>query len=149
LQGEESASFGMTEPGDDPAATAAGLLCRVYMGLKRKDPVGMAGLKRLDEAGPAEQDLVHNLFATILLRMAGGDEWDRWRERLRDPLAESQAKIGDDKGSWYFPKSRGGKWGGRLYSTVMAALTLEVHFRYLSVFDGHWRVPLEDEEFPL
>jgi hypothetical protein len=42
-----------------------------------------------------------------------------------------------------------GKWGGRLYSTVMAALTLEVHFRFLSVFDGHWHVPLEQEDFPL
>jgi hypothetical protein len=40
-------------------------------------------------------------------------------------------------GGWYFPKSRGGKWGGCLYSTVMAALTLEVYFRHLNVFDGH------------
>jgi hypothetical protein len=149
LQGEEGASFGMTEPGDEPAATAAGLLCRVYLGLKRKDPVGVAGLKRLDKAGPAEQDLVHNFFCTILLRMAGGDEWDRWNKRLRDPLVDSQAKSGDDKGSWYFARSREGKWGGRLYSTVMAALTLEVDFRHLSVFDGHWRVPLEQEDFPL
>jgi hypothetical protein len=149
LQAKEGAAFGMTKPGDDPAATAAGLLCRMLMGLKRDDPVGVAGLKRLDAAGPAKHDLVHNLFATILLGKAGGHEWNRWVKRLREPLVDAQVKGGRDHGSWHFPKSRGGKWGGRLYSTVMAALMLEDYPAYPSVFGGYWRAPQEPEDFPL
>ena len=61
----------------------------------------------------------------------GGDEWVRWHTRLRDDLIARQEIQGPAKGSW---KPRTGaihaKQGGRLLTTALAMLTLEVYYRY-------------------
>jgi hypothetical protein len=49
---------------------------------------------------------------------------------VRDQLIKSQVKAGDDRGSWYFTGGYEGKAGGRVYCTAMAAMTLEVYYRY-------------------
>ena len=77
----------------------------------------------------------------------GGKEWDRWNGRLRDDLIAWQEKgnppTDDDekgakkqnenpaKGSWA-PRDRDdySKAGGRLLTTCLATLTLEVYYRY-------------------
>ena len=61
----------------------------------------------------------------------GGAEWDRWNGRLRDDLIAWQGVEGDDKGSWA-PRDRDdySKAGGRLLTTCLATLTLEVYYRY-------------------
>ncbi|MCP4174103.1 MAG: hypothetical protein GY758_25405 [Fuerstiella sp.] len=112
------------------ARTAMALLCRMYLGWERDDGDMRAGIALLDKAGPYE-NLYSSYFATQVMRNWGGDEWDRWNSRLRDDLIARQATQGPAKGSW---KPRTGaihaKQGGRLLTTSLAIMTLEVYYRY-------------------
>jgi hypothetical protein len=112
------------------ARTAMALLCRMYLGWSREDGDLRAGVKLLDKAGPYE-NLYSSYFATQVMKNWGGDEWGRWNARLRDDLIARQEILGPAKGSW---KPRTGaihaKQGGRLLTTALAMLTLEVYYRY-------------------
>ena len=64
---------------------------------------------------------------------AGGQPWKRWNDVVRDTLVDRQ--CGEDegcrRGSWD-PLGRWSPEGGRVYSTALAVLTLEVYYRYQS-----------------
>ena len=112
------------------AVTSMALLCRMYLGWGRDDGDLRTGIALLDKAGPYE-NLYSLYFATQVMKNWGGDEWERWNARLRDDLIAAQEKDGPAKGSW---KPRTGaihaKQGGRLLSTSLATLTLQVYYRY-------------------
>ena len=74
-----------------------------------------------------------------------GEEWDRWNNRLRDPLVNSQSKEGHTKGSWFVAGSHRAERGGRLYCTSMATMMLEVYYRHMPIYGKD----AADEEFPL
>jgi hypothetical protein len=64
------------------------------------------------------------------------ETWDRWNRRCRDTLIATQVKDGEQAGSW-----TDSRWGerpgvGRIFSTALATLTLEVYYRYLPVQPG-------------
>lgn len=67
---------------------------------------------------------------TLAMFQAGGDDWTRWNNIVRDHVAGLQ-RPGDDcvRGSWD-PRSRWGGEGGRIYTTALAVLTLEVYYRF-------------------
>lgn len=112
------------------AVTAMALLSRMYLGWGRDDGDMQAGVALLDKAGPYE-NLYSLYFATQVMKNWGGPEWERWNARLRDDLVAAQETDGPGKGSW---KPRTGaihaKQGGRLLTTSLATLTLEVYYRY-------------------
>ncbi|MCA9084125.1 MAG: terpene cyclase/mutase family protein [Planctomycetaceae bacterium] len=112
------------------SVTAMALLCRMYLGWGREGGDLQAGVALLDKAGPYD-NLYTTYFATQVMKNWGGDEWQRWNERVRDDLIACQETEGPAKGSW---KPRTGaihaKQGGRLLTTVLATLTLEVYYRY-------------------
>ncbi len=110
--------------------TAMALLCRMYLGWQREDGDMADGVALLDKAGPYD-NLYTNYFATQTLRNWGGDEWLRWNERLRDDLIAQQEQSGAEKGSWT-PRDRADYSisGGRLLTTCLATLTLQVYYRY-------------------
>ena len=56
------------------------------------------------------------------------DRFQKWNLALRDHIVSNQSTEGDLAGSW---ESRG-DYGlfGRVFSTAMAALCLEVYYRY-------------------
>jgi hypothetical protein len=60
---------------------------------------------------------------------AGGDPWKRWNEVIRGELIRLQRHDGCARGSWD-PKCQWGEQGGRILSTALGALTLEVYYRY-------------------
>jgi hypothetical protein len=66
---------------------------------------------------------------TLAMFQAGGDNWKRWNSIVRDTIINLQRHDGCTRGSWD-PNSRWGDRGGRIYSTALAALTLEVYYRY-------------------
>jgi hypothetical protein len=45
-------------------------------------------------------------------------------------------------GSWDPDDSRWGRYGGRIYTTALATLTLEVYYRYLRLYDEPARPPV-------
>jgi hypothetical protein len=68
---------------------------------------------------------------TLAMNTAGGPEWDRWNAVIRDLVISRQMddKAGCARGSWA-PNSVFGGSGGRIYTTALAVLTLEVYYRF-------------------
>lgn len=66
---------------------------------------------------------------TLAMFQAGGDPWNRWNAVIRDHVHKLQ--IGGEecqRGSWE-PNGRWGE-GGRIYTTALGVLTLEVYYRF-------------------
>ena len=112
------------------AVTAMALLARIYRGWQRDDGDLRAGIGLLDRAGPYD-NLYSLYFSTQVMKYWGGDEWDRWNKRMRDDLVATQITEGVATGS---RRPRSGaihaRQGGRLLTTVLATLTLQVYYRY-------------------
>jgi hypothetical protein len=113
--------------------TAAGLLCRIYMGWEPTKPALKEGVAHLDKAKPAKGDMYYNYYATQVLHHWGGPEWQRWNAVMRDQLVKTQLKTGHSTGSWNVADPHGGS-GGRLYMTCLAVMTLEVYYRHLPIY---------------
>jgi hypothetical protein len=55
--------------------------------------------------------------------------WSTWNNALCDVLVSTQQTTGNNAGSWNTNTVWGG-YGGRVYTTAMAAMCLEVYYRY-------------------
>lgn len=121
------------------ARTAVGLLCRMYMGWDRNVPGLVDGMEAIADNGPStgrNTNMYYNYYATQAMKhmYSGKSEWNTWNKRMRDFLVESQAKQGNAAGSWHFGRDHAASVGGRLYNTAMAAMTLEVYYRFLPLY---------------
>ena len=112
--------------------TAEALVCRQFLELNDDKQIFVeAGNYILEDLPSAKHaDLYYWYYATIGMFQLQGEYWRRWNEALRPALIERQRQSGDLAGSWD-PDTRWGSYGGRAYSTAMAALCLEVYYRYL------------------
>jgi uncharacterized protein YfaP (DUF2135 family) len=68
---------------------------------------------------------------TLAMFQAGGEPWEQWNPIVRDTIINLQRHDGCARGSWD-PSSKWGRTGGRIYTTALAVLTLEVYYRYAS-----------------
>lgn len=138
VQAEKGAVYGYTDPPKsmaeaNPAMTAVGLLCRMYMGWDRKNPHMKKGVEYLDRVKPSPNNMYYNYYATQVMHHYGGDEWKRWNEAMRNHLVNTQLKDGVEVGSWNVTDPHGGP-GGRLYQTCLCVMTLEVYYRHLPIY---------------
>lgn len=130
LDGEGRYGYEIQKKSYAISVTSMALLSRMYLGKSREDNDLRAGVALIDKRGPYD-NLYYNYFATQVMKNWGGAEWDRWNGRLRDDLIAWQGDEGDEKGSWA-PRDRDdySRAGGRLLTTCLATLTLEVYYRY-------------------
>ncbi len=115
--------------------TAEALVCRQFLGLSR-DPLQAreAGDAILGEMpGDKKANLYYWYYATLGMYQLQGEHWQRWNNALRTTLVESQVKTGPMAGSWD-PNTVWGGYGGRIYSTALSALCLEVYYRFLPLY---------------
>jgi hypothetical protein len=134
VQEQGGATYGYQGPGKQPSPTAIGLLSRMYYGWSRDDGRLARGVGYVDALGPSKTDMYFNYYATQVMHHFQGSLWDRWNERLREHLIATQAHQGHESGSWYFPDPHG-QVGGRLYTTAMCLMTLEVYYRHMPLYD--------------
>ncbi|HEX3872066.1 MAG TPA: hypothetical protein VHV77_16595 [Pirellulales bacterium] len=114
---------------------AVGLLCRMYLGWKREEPALIRGVELLDQIGPLRENMYFNYYATQVMHHFEGPMWTRWNERMRDGLIATQATGGHADGSWFFSGDKhGSRAGGRLYTTSLATMTLEVYYRHMPLY---------------
>jgi hypothetical protein len=120
--------------------TAVGMLCRQYLGVDPKDPTMLEGKEVLLQNLP-ENSLGRNTYywyyATLAMHNFADAEWDTWNRRMRRALIETQVKEGCATGSWDPERPTLDAWGsagGRLMTTSLSTLTLEVYYRYLPLF---------------
>lgn len=130
-----------------PSMTAVGMLCSQYLGVGRNDPPMVEGMHFLLSNLPDNtllRDTYYWYYATLAMHNLGGGEWDAWNRKMRRVLIESQIKGGCAEGSWDPVKPTLDSWGekgGRLMMTSFNAMTLEVYYRYLPLFNTDSTVP--------
>lgn len=133
VQEADGAFYGYLQPDKLPGPTAVGLLLRMYSGWEQNDERLVRGITYLAHLGPSQTDVYFDYYATLVLSHHGGSTWQKWNARMRDQLVATQSKSAHERGSWFFP-DRHGSMGGRLYTTAMCAMILEVYYRYLPLY---------------
>lgn len=132
------------------AMTAVGVLCRIFAdpNMERTDIQNEQdiekGVKLLldlpivwdEDVAPGKIDFYYWYYATYALYQWGGKDWRAWESGI--PLvAKMQIGEGESKGSWDPQVDVWGGEGGRVYSTAILALMMEVYYRYDSVLGSH------------
>jgi hypothetical protein len=115
--------------------TAEALVCRQFLGMTRDNPASNeAGDFLMSELpSPERINLYYWYYATLGMYQLQGDHWQRWNAAMQNTLVKRQRLDGDLAGSWD-PDCLWGGYGGRIYSTAVSALCLEVYYRYLPIY---------------
>lgn len=159
----ERGSYSSREPGDDdiwPAQygesmTAVAMLCRVFCGiildnleeqdqwiqmggklLQQKLPHWGEGTGRGSQEGKLYTDYYYWYYGSYAMFQLGGKYWNKWKDAMIKAVVDNQ--ITDEKnknelGSWDPQVDPWGDSGGRVYSTALCTLCLEVFYRYDSI----------------
>ena len=135
------------------AVTAAGMMIHVFLGTDREEANIDACVQYItqpdalpqwifkpQDVNTDHQNLYYWYYGTLGCFQVGGDAWKLWNEKMKAALLPNQ-KVGgvkdgspqDVDGSWD-PDDVWGAWSGRVYSTALAALSLEVYYRYLPLY---------------
>ncbi len=131
------------QPGTGPQSTmtSVGLLCRQYLGAKPDSPMMAEGVTYLMNHVPGDEfrgasNIYYDYYATQVLHNMNNSDWDTWNRRMRDLLVKSQNRDIHScaNGSWDPAGDQWARSGGRLMMTSLAALTLEIYYRYLPLF---------------
>jgi hypothetical protein len=132
------------------AAVSVCMLSKLLMGYKRGD----ATLKKQSELvltdlpdwnKMAGKDQGHSMYywyyGTLAMFQMGQGAWKQWNTAMKKALLQNQRKGGPMDGSL---KDVDGSWdpvswlrvygGGRVYTTAINALSLEVYYRYLPLY---------------
>ncbi len=117
--------------------TAEALFCKQMLGISRESPASLEATQFMlsEDNLPRMSDpnLYYWYYGTLAMYQFGGKEWEQWNGLLRELLVEDQVKKGDLAGSWN-PAGPWGGYGGRVYSTALATLSLEVYYRFLPLY---------------
>ncbi len=129
---------------DSPASismTAEALYCRLILsemsGASLPDSASDEAANQLLGALPSADrvNLYYWYYATLALHHrqpssdSAADAWHTWNDAMTAALLNTQVSDGTDAGSWNTNTLWGG-YGGRVYTTAMATMCLEVYYRY-------------------
>ena len=120
-------------PGSRPSVTmtAEALACRGGRGMNDPAAARQATMFLGQELpGEGRTNVYYWYYGTLALHRLQGEDWSRWNRAMQASLIPLQRHEGDLEGSWD-PVTVWGPYGGRAYTTAMAALCLEVYYRYL------------------
>jgi len=127
-----------------PTMTAEAWVCRQFLGVGGPSPASTEAADSLlqNDSDRGSSNFYYWYYATLALYQHGGEPWSRWNAKIRDRIVGLQTSSGHQSGSWEPDGSVYGAKGGRIYCTTLAALTLEVYYRYLRLYDEP-KIPLE------
>ncbi len=119
------------------ALTAVGMASQLMTGCKPSNElvdlqakILLANPPELHPAGhELENDFYYWYFGTLAMFLKGGEEWQTWNNEIKKVMLDSQDKSETTQGTW-LPLDRWSGYGGRVYTTSMALLILEVYYRY-------------------
>lgn len=132
------------QPGQpfSPAMTAEAMFCQQLLGRSPEEPRMIESAEYLIEHPPVwdrQASTYYWYYATLALYQHGGEAWSAWNGPLTQTLLANQRTDGPAAGSWD-PIDRWAVIGGRVYQTALAALMLEVYYRYLPLYEQAGRV---------
>jgi len=118
--------------------TAIGCLGKLFLGTKPDELQGAVEwfVKEGGLPGTKKPQYYFWYYGTLCTFQMGGDVWKQWNEAMKKTLLDSQCKGGDKDGSWDplgdSPENCE-RIGGRVFTTAIGALCLEVYYRYMLV----------------
>lgn len=127
---------------ESEALTSVGVLCRIFAGEDPQKSVPVRkGLDLLGrklprwDADAGTIDMYYWYYGTLAAFQAGGEDWRRWNVAMKPAIVDHQRGEKDrcEYGSWD-PEDPWAPEGGRVYSTALMTLCLEVYYRYPRVF---------------
>ena len=115
--------------------TAEAMLCWQFLGLPREHPAcsEAAGFILSAPPGVGQANFYYWYYGTLVMYQLQGEGWQRWNTAVATQLVGLQNKEGPQSGSWD-PDTAWGGYGGRVYSTALGAMCLEVYYRFLPVY---------------
>ncbi|HQZ67739.1 MAG TPA: hypothetical protein PLY87_21765 [Planctomycetaceae bacterium] len=118
-----------------PTMTAEALFCQQMLGYPRDTEASRESIAYLMRNPPRRSDMNYYYwyYGTLAMYQQGGRAWQDWNAIVRDVLISEQIQTGPMAGTWD-PNDQWGRYGGRLYSTALATLTLEVYYRLLPLY---------------
>ncbi len=134
--GKHGGLYGYQERGKlSRAMVATGMFCRQLDLVPPTHPMQQesARLLKLHPMKVSGPDLYYVYYATLALYQHQGPTWADWNEKLKATLPLIQKKSGGEAGSWD-PSASMTKDGGRVVSTALATLSLEVYYRLLPMY---------------
>ena len=135
-QGKRGGLFGYRR-GEEitPVMTAEAMFSQQMLGFLRNTAKIRESVQYLSRNQPklSQLNLYYWYYGTLAMYQYGGKPWEQWNAAVRDTLISLQVSDGEDTGSWD-PDGPWGRYGGRLYSTALATLTLEVYYRLLPLY---------------
>ncbi len=124
------------------ALTAVGMLVRIFSDREAdKDPMIDKGADLLAarvpvwEVGTGDIDFYYWYYGSLSMFQVGGTRWDKWNAALKTACLDHQRNKAEEclLGSWDAIDPWSGA-GGRVYSTAVNCLSMEVYYRYDKVF---------------
>lgn len=122
--------------------TAVGVLTRIFCGQDPKsEPAIQKGVALMRRQLPqwdtdaGSIDMYYWYYGTLAAFQVGGDAWQEWNRAMKPAIVDRQRREKDTCtfGSWD-PEDPWAPEGGRVYSTAVMTLCLEVYERYPRVF---------------
>ena len=141
-------SLGGYQPGNSPtpAMSAELLLARILLGEKLSPEAEEEVCRFLPRQ--SSNDFYGTYYASLSLVQLQNETWKKWNEKTRENLIRQQRRGGgEDDGCWDTHITWGER-GGRVYSTALACLTLEVYYRYLPLNEAAESQPAEGPPRP-
>jgi hypothetical protein len=129
-----------------PASTPAAAFCLMLMGVEKDDRMVEVASDYTVERRPRsyrryrDDDFVLRgqgnvyfwYYGSLCCFLKGGQQWQRWNERLSTVLPQAQ----NEDGSWtpidVYAEEAGDNRRDRSYTTAMCVLSLEVYYRYFT-----------------
>jgi hypothetical protein len=123
-----------------PAMTAVGVLVTQHLGNPKDDPANTGGIAYLMENVPEvkSQNVYYWYYATQATFNMCDPNWEAWNRKLRSLLLKTQRKTDCAAGSWDPGVPVPDKFdshGGRVMTTSLSLLCLEIYYRYLPLYD--------------
>lgn len=130
VRGGSAGGLASYRPGDGPSRTmtAEALATRLLLG----EQVPAAEIREAENymlrqpPGIGRDNFYYWYYASIALHQLQDDAWRSWNAAMKSHLLARQSASG----SWPTDSEWGG-YGGRVYTTSMAALCLEVYYRHV------------------
>jgi hypothetical protein len=127
-----------------PSMTAEAMASRLLLGFPVRPQAASESQRMLlnQLPGQGQDNFYYWYYATLALYQLRGEStvgaianesdlvWQRWNDALKKQLCSTQITIGPDKGSWN-PTCIWGPYGGRVYTTALGCMSMEVYYRYL------------------
>ena len=129
-RGKHKMLAGYVAKDGSPAVAAEGAFARLLLGRQftQAEQEEISSFIMKHPPG-STNSLYYYYYASLALMQLQNETWTKWNAKMRDYLV----KLQKPDGSWGI-KTKYGSKGGRVYTTALSTLTLEVYYRYLPMY---------------